>query len=787
MGNLLPPLERAFSNDAMDDYIHLQPLLQELHLRADAQSVQIFQLEAGDRILLDLPDQQSTDLLIWNSELQLQPDLLIQEQHAPSAWINNGAAACFAHLAKSWATAVRLQQQLTHHGIDHDVLKQALTLEHSGKYNFQATAALCLAVLNTGLDMDVTQQQCCVEEIKITMIKAVPLTHYLPPPLAAPIQEILVPRATARSYHVKAGQWIQIIDLSGKQCSDFLAFDEQALKAGEEIGLDAAATRTILGHSVPSPGLHAKFYGTDMKALAETVQDTVGRHDMFLNACSPKFYNDSGYFGHISCTDNFNQILKPYGIASRASWPAINLFYNTFAEATGAISMAEPWSKPGDFVLLRASRDLLCASSACPDDIDPSNGWVPTDIFVRIYDEDQDFPRSQHYRIDPKEQPRMTQASGFFPRIQALTAKISEYHGFWIANEYDGWGAKAEYLACRERVAMIDLSALRKFEITGPDAEAFMQYALTRNVRKLAVGEIAYSASCLDTGGMVDDGTIFRMGENCFRWICGDEYSGTWLKQLAQQLGYKISIRNSSAHIHNVAVQGPQSRALLEQIIWTPEHQPDLAKLAWFHFTLGKLGGPDGIPLMVSRTGYTGELGFEVWCHPSHAAEVWDAVWHTGQQYGIAPMGFDALDLLRIEAGLIFAQHEFCAETNPYEAGIGFTVPMKTKTEDFIGKQAMQNQAPESRHKLMGLILQGNEAVQHGDPVYAGRFRIGVVTSAANSPLLHQQIAMCRLAPQYAAVGTELEVGQLDGLKKRLKAHVTSLPFYDPERTRVRS
>jgi aminomethyltransferase len=293
---------------------------------------------------------------------------------------------------------------------------------------------------------------------------------------------------------------------------------------------------------------------------------------------------------------------------------------------------------------------------------------------------------------------------------------------------------------------MIDLSALRKFEITGPDAEAFMQYALTRNIRRLAVGEIAYSASCLETGGMVDDGTIFRMGENCFRWICGDEYSGTWLKQLAQQHGYKVSIRNSSQHIHNIAVQGPHSRALLQQLIWTPEHQPSVEKLAWFHFTLGKLGGTDGIPVMVSRTGYTGELGFEVWCHPSHAEQLWDAVWQEGQQYEIAPLGFDALDLLRIEAGLIFAQHEFSAETNPYEAGIGFTVPMKTKEEDFIGKQAMKNQAPESRHKLMGLVLEGNEAVQHGDLVYVGRFPVGVVTSAANSPVLQQQIALCRLA-----------------------------------------
>lgn len=787
MGTLTLPLENTHSENTLEDYIHLQSLIHNLHLRCDAQNIQLFHLEMDDQIQLELAEHQSIELLIFNTEHKLQPELLNQNlTSGQQGLFLNNASNTRAQLAQQTSSSLQLRRQLAQYGIDEDDLRNTLTLAQYGTHLFRATAALNILVMNTGLDMDITQQDCIVE-IPITILKAQPLKHYLPDPLAKPVQEILIPRASARTYNVKAGQWIQIIDLSGKQCSDFLAFDEQALNNGQELGLDAAATRTILGHSMPSPGLHSKFYGADSTVLAEMVQDTVCRHDMFLNACSPKFYNDSGYFGHISCSENFNQVLKPYGIASRSTWPAINFFYNTFAEPCGEIRMAEPWSKPGDYVLLRAKRDLLCASSACPDDIDPSNGWVPTDIFVRIYDEFENFPRSQHYRLDPEEQPRMTQSSGFFNRIKSLTSKISEYHGYWIANEYDGWGAKAEYLACRERVAMIDLSALRKFEITGPDAEAFMQYALTRNIRKLAVGEIAYSASCLDTGGMVDDGTIFRMGENNFRWVCGDEYSGTWLKQLAHQFGYKVSIRNSSPHIDNVAIQGPNSRALLQQLIWTPEHQPTIEKLAWFHFTLAKLGGPEGIPLMVSRTGYTGELGYEVWCHPDHAQSVWDAIWQAGQQYEIAPLGFDALDMLRIEAGLIFAQHEFSAETNPYEAGIGFTVAMKTKEENFIGKEAMQKQAPESRQKLMGLILEGNETAQHGDPIYVGRFPVGVVTSASNSPLLCKQIALCRLSPPYTAIGTEIEVGQLDGLKKRLKAKVVSLPFYDPERTRVRS
>jgi aminomethyltransferase len=180
-------------------------------------------------------------------------------------------------------------------------------------------------------------------------------------------------------------------------------------------------------------------------------------------------------------------------------------------------------------------------------------------------------------------------------------------------------------------------------------------------------------------------------------------------------------------------------------------------------------------------------LGFEVWCHPDNGPALWDAIWDAGKSYGLAPLGFDALDMLRIEAGLIFAEHEFCNQTNPYEAGIGFTVPMKTKEEDFSGRAALQRQSPESRQKLVGLVLDGNEPVHHGDLVYDGRMPVGQITSATASPLLGKMIALCRVQPAWAEPGTRLEVGQLDGLQKRLPAQVQALPFHDPERIRVRS
>ncbi|ANF83398.1 aminomethyltransferase (plasmid) [Acinetobacter sp. NCu2D-2] len=772
------------SSDTVLDqaFINLQKPIHNLHLRADLQHITEVCLEPQDQIELILLSQS---VEIWVRSFTSKPALKSIEC-LNGELTSKPSGQSQKQLQQNSLSAVQLKQEMLQFDLGSEVIDQLFELQAENTARLIAHEAVNVYVWNTCSDLDVCSSH-EREEIQIKVHKAQPKFEYLPPPLAKPIQEIHIPRASARSYLVKKGQWIQVIDVAGKQCSDFLAFDAEALARGEEIGLDAVATRTVLGHSTPKPGLHSRFYGTDLHSMVEVVQDTVGRHDMFLTACSPKFYNDAGYFGHISCSDNFNQILKNYGIAPRTSWPAINFFYNTMVEHCGTISMDEPWSQPGDYILMRANRDLVCASSACPDDIDPSNGWIPTDIHIRIYAETETFKRSQHYRLLPEEQPRMTQSSGFFNRIKSLTSRISEYKGFWIANEYDGFGATAEYFACRERVALLDLSVLRKFDIVGPDAETFLQSVLTRNIRKLAIGEIAYSASCLETGGMIDDGTIFKLGLHNFRWVCGDEFSGIWLKQKALEMGFKVSIRNATSQIHNLAVQGPNSRALLRKIIWTPEHQPDIEHLAWFHFTLAKLGGPQGIPLMVSRTGYTGELGYEIWCHPNHAEQLWDSIWEAGKNYGLAPMGFDALDMLRIEAGLIFANHEFDAHINPYEAGIGFTVPMKTKEEDFIGKEAMQNQNPASRHKLMGLILDGNESVNHGDEIYAGRFPVGVVTSCVKSPLLKKPIALCRLAPEYANIGTCLEVGLLDGHKKRLSCKVTSLPFYDPERTRVRS
>src|SRR5262245_17428184 len=213
----------------------------------------------------------------------------------------------------------------------------------------------------------------------------------LPPPLAEPRLDFRVDAATALAYEVRAGEFIQVIDVEGKQCSDFLAFHRAKLEAGLERGLDATTTRSLMGQAYPQPGLQGKFYDVDQDPLIEVVRDTVGRHDTFGLACTAKYYEDKGYPGHVNCTENFNGEVTPFGIAERAGWEALNFFYNTGFDANNVFVMDEPWSRPGDYVLLRAMSDLVCASSSCPDDIDPANGWQVTPIHVRVYAPDNTF------------------------------------------------------------------------------------------------------------------------------------------------------------------------------------------------------------------------------------------------------------------------------------------------------------------------------------------------------------------------------------------------------------
>jgi len=651
----------------------------------------------------------------------------------------------------------------------------------------QRPGALVLAAPGPAMS---PEAQATLTPLVLTIQRADPAwaaLHDLPEPLADVGLDLRVTSATARAYQVKAGDYIQIIDVDGRQCTDFQCFSARKLDRGIERALDVTTSRTLMGHAYSMPGLHAKYYDQDFDPLIEVVQDTVGRHDAFAMACAAKYYDDIGYPGHVNCSDNFNTVLAPHGVAGRAGWMAVNLFFNTAIDAHGVLASDEPWSRPGDYVLFRALTDLVCVSSACPDDTTPANGWYLSDIHIRTYSGAETFQRATAWRPTPDAERQMTKETAFHPATSARTRNMVEYRGYWLPNAYAAAGPIEEYWACREKAVAMDLSPLRKFEVTGPDAEALMQWCLTRDVKKLAVGQVVYSAMCYEHGGMIDDGTLFRLGRDNFRWIGGDEFGGVWLRDQAEKLGLKVLVRGSTDQLHNLAVQGPRSREIVQALIWTAPVQATIGELGWFRFAVARLGGPAGVPLVVSRTGYTGELGYEIFCHPRDAVQVYDAVMAAGEAFGIQPMGLLALDMVRIEAGLIFAGYDFSSETDPFEAGIGFTVPLKSKPDDFIGREALVRRKEHPARKFVGLEIEAATDVGHGDGIYVGRAQVGVVTSAMRSPLLGKQIALARVDVACGDIGTAVEVGKLDGHQKRLPAVVSAQSAYDPKKTRPQS
>ncbi|MDH3762188.1 MAG: aminomethyltransferase family protein [Gammaproteobacteria bacterium] len=682
---------------------------------------------------------------------------------------------------------------LSRRGISLDQARSILVFEEQSRagdsVSFTAQQAITCIVGAPGKPMRVDRQNTVTD--LVAYIHRQPGTEQesiikLPAPLAEPLQDIRIPARTAFAYEVKAGDYIQVIDVEGRECSDFQCFDTPMLDKGVERCLDATGTRHVVGAAYPAPGLYARFYDQNFEAMLEVVQDTCGRHDSFGTACTAKYYDDMGYPGHVNCSDNFNMALQPYGVEARRGWMAINLFFNTGVDDANQMYFDEPWSRPGDYVLMRALKDMVCVSSACPCDIDAANGWNPTDIHLRIYSGKNSFSKATAFRMTADADKELTKETGFHSRTSEHTRNFTEYAGYWLANSYTKHGALDEYWACREKAAVIDLSPLRKYEVTGPDAELLMQTCVTRNVRRLAVGQVVYTAMCYENGGMIDDGTVFRLGQDNFRWIGGSDESGIWLREQAQKLGLQAWVRNSTDQLHNLQVQGPNSRDILNKIIWTRPDQATVEELEWFRFSIARIGNEHGIPLVVSRTGYTGELGYEVFCHPRDASAVWDAVWEAGREYGLTPLGLEALDMLRIEAGLIFAGYEFSDQTDPFEAGIGFTVPLKTKEDDFIGKAALLKRKENPQRVLVGLQLAGDELAANGDCVDIGRNQVGEITSAVRSPILRKNLALCRIQVEHSEPGTEVEVGKLDGKQKRLPAKVVGYPFYDPTKSRVR-
>lgn len=608
----------------------------------------------------------------------------------------------------------------------------------------------------------------------------------LPQPLGSVRDEFTVERGTAKAYSVERGEIIQIIDVEGQQCSDFMAFRTSGLDHGAEWMIDSTATRSMVRRAYPGPGLLDKFFDREMNPLLSVVQDTCGRHDTFGLACTARGYEERGFPGHLNCSDNMSDELAPYGIARRAAWPAVNFFWSTWIDPDShSILTEESHSRPGDWVAMRALDNLVCVSTACPDDIDPINGWNPTDVHVRIYRADTQLTRAVAYREKEDASMSISQESAFHSRTSRLTEQFAPARDLWAPVTFPSYGTLGEYWACRESATLQDMSSLRKYDIVGPDAERLLQRAMTRDIGRLAVWRGTYALMCDEVGSVIDDGTLFRLAPDLFRWCCGTEESARVLSELAESENWQVRVHGHGGALPNLALQGPRSRDVLQGLVFTVPTVPSLDNLRWFGVTVARLRNREGAPFMLSRTGYTGELGYELFCSRSHAEELWDALMEAGEEHDIAPMGSAALEILRVEAGLPSPGAEFAPGVDAHEAGLGFAVALDKKA-DFTGRAALERNARDPRRRLRGLLLNGDEAPVAGSHVYAGERPVGTVTSAVRSPLLEQAVAMAHIAVEHAETGAQLEVGQLDGRMKRLPATVADAPFVDPERKRPR-
>ncbi len=398
----------------------------------------------------------------------------------------------------------------------------------------------------------------------------------------------------------------------------------------------------------------------------------------------------------------------------------------------------------------------------------------------------------------------MSVGTAFHPRTAPLNRKMQwrEWSGYYASSVYAD-AHDIEYNAIREAAALIDVSPLYKYRVTGPDAPRLVNRVITRDATKLGVGQVYYTPWCDEHGKVIDDGTVHRLAETEYRWTAADpQYR--WLTLNAR--GLDIHVEDETEAIAAVALQGPFARAVLEAA--TGER---FAGLGYFRRRPSKLAG---VTVDVSRTGYTGDLGYEVWIPAEHAVAAWDALMDAGAAYGIRPAGMLALDVVRLEAGLILlevdytsARHALNPEQNysPYEIGLGRLVDLKKA--DFVGKLALTREAAATgpKRRLVGVTLDwyGIEGLYSDQdlppaisasvdrspkPVFGGRggSQIGKVTSLGWSPILKQSIGLASVPSTYEAPGSKLQVEwSVEGRRGRVEATVVRTPFLDLARKRA--
>ena len=381
-----------------------------------------------------------------------------------------------------------------------------------------------------------------------------------------------------------------------------------------------------------------------------------------------------------------------------------------------------------------------------------------------------------------------------FPLCESLNYR--DWAGYYAVSAYETHH-EHEYNAIRNAAALIDVSPLYKYMVTGRDATRLVDRLITRDATKLAIGQVVYTPWCDEQGKVIDDGTVSRLGEQRFRWTAADP-SLRWFVQNA--VGLDVLIEDVSETVAALAVQGPTSGALLRQAA-----EADVNALKYFRVTSGRI---DGVPVDISRTGYTGDLGYEIWMPWDQANRVWDALVAAGARFDVQPAGMLALDVARIEAGLLLIEVDFFSsrkalipaqQYSPYEMGLGRLVQLEKST--FVGQSALRKEhARGAARQVVGMTINWEEvealyetlqlppqvpatASRVAVPVYRDGAQVGKATSTTWSPVLKKMIALATVERGSAQVGGRLEMEvTVEAVRHRVGATVTPTPFFNPPR-----
>ncbi len=397
---------------------------------------------------------------------------------------------------------------------------------------------------------------------------------------------------------------------------------------------------------------------------------------------------------------------------------------------------------------------------------------------------------------------KLSTGTAFHPRTAALNHKLQwrEWSGYHAASAYSD-SHDIEYNAIREAAALIDVSPLFKYRVSGPDATRLVNRVITRDAAKIKDDGVIYTCWCNEHGKVLDDGTVARLDDGSFRWTAADP-SLRWFR--LNSSGLDVEIEDVSESIAALALQGPRSRAVLGAAA-----DESFEDLGYFRRRAPHIAG---IPVDVSRTGYTGDLGYELWVESDRALELWDALTEAGRDHGVRPAGMLALDVARLEAGLILIEVDFFSARhalNPEQAyspaEIGLARMVSLKKGDFVGRRALEAEraAGGPARRLVGVEIDWDAIVglyaRHGlppsvpaqawrtpVPLYSARRQIGRATSGTWSPTLKKNIALGSVPPSYEEPGSAMKIEwTVEARRYRVDATVVPLPFFDPPRKRA--